>query len=220
MFKALERRLEKLVEGSFNTALKSGLQPVELGRRLIKIMDSQRTVGVRGSLIVPNDFVIRLSVADYQRLSTVTPALKRDLILTAKDHAAAEGYRFAGQVAFAFEADTQLKTGTFAIDALANSETVGDGPVAVLTLSDGSVRALELDAAFVIGRNDDCTLTIADANVSRIHAEIKADDQGFVVTDNNSTNGTLVNGNPITTARLRNDDVITIGPIQARFNTN
>ena len=43
-----ERRLERLVEGVFAKAFRSGLQPVEVGRRITREMDLGRTVGVRG----------------------------------------------------------------------------------------------------------------------------------------------------------------------------
>ena len=36
-----ERRLERLVEGGFGKAFRSGLQPVEIGRRLVREMDSR-----------------------------------------------------------------------------------------------------------------------------------------------------------------------------------
>src|SRR5688500_14866007 len=58
-----ERRLERLVEGVFAKAFRSGLQPVEVGRRLTREMDLHRTVGVRG-VLVPNWFEIALSAAD------------------------------------------------------------------------------------------------------------------------------------------------------------
>src|SRR5580704_4067633 len=51
-----EQRLERLVEGAFSKALRGGLQPVEIARRLTREMDLLRRVGVRG-LIAPNDFV-------------------------------------------------------------------------------------------------------------------------------------------------------------------
>ena len=218
MFGAIERRLEKLVEGSFNRTLRSGLQPVELGRRLIKIMDASRTVGVRGSLLVPNDFVISLSNDDLERLTAILPSLRRDLVLTAKDHAAAEGYKFAGPVVFTFVADAKLRAGMFSIDGIANAQAVSDGPPALLTLDDGSTRPVELNVPFVIGRNSDCSLSIADPNVSRVHAQIVATDDGFVITDNNSTNGTLVNDVAITSTVLRSGDLIRVGPVQARFS--
>ncbi|MBW3575549.1 MAG: DUF3662 domain-containing protein, partial [Actinobacteria bacterium] len=46
--KGFERRLERLVEGAFAKAFKSSLRPVELGRRLMREMDHQRTLNVRG----------------------------------------------------------------------------------------------------------------------------------------------------------------------------
>lgn len=219
VLRAIERRLEKLVEGGFNRALRSGLQPVELGRRLIKIMDADRTVGVRGALIVPNDFVIRLSESDFDRLAAIIPSLRRDLILTAKDHAAAEGYRFVGPVVFSFVAEQGLRTGAFSIDGTANAQAVSDGPAGVLTLQDGSTRTIEFNEPFVIGRNSDCSLSIADPNVSRLHAQIVVTEDGCVITDNGSTNGTFVNDVSVSTTVLRNGDVIRVGPVQAQFST-
>src|SRR5262249_27238419 len=50
------------------------------------------------------------------------------------------------------------------------------------------------DAAFTIGRNPDQTLVIADAPVSRRHARISIVDDGAVVEDLGSTNGTFLDG--------------------------
>ena len=56
----LERRLERLVEGVFAKAFRSGLQPVELLRRLTREMDADRSHGVRG-VFAPNHFTFALS---------------------------------------------------------------------------------------------------------------------------------------------------------------
>src|SRR3546814_9180208 len=50
-----------MVEGAFARAFKSGLRPVELGRRMIREMDDHRSVGVRGDTVVPNSFTVALS---------------------------------------------------------------------------------------------------------------------------------------------------------------
>ncbi|MBM4398675.1 MAG: DUF3662 domain-containing protein, partial [Deltaproteobacteria bacterium] len=50
---SFERRLERLVEGAFGKAFRSGLQPVEIARRLLREMDAGRTLGVR-STVAPN----------------------------------------------------------------------------------------------------------------------------------------------------------------------
>lgn len=48
---------------------------------------------------------------------------------------------------------------------------------------------------FIIGRQADLTdLTLSDATVGRIHAEIKCVDQCYIIVDLNSKNGTFING--------------------------
>src|SRR5919112_158242 len=94
--KGFERRLERLVEGAFARAFKSSPRPVELGRRLVREMDDQRTVGVRGQTAVPNHFTITLAPDDYDDLSGVEGSLSRELTEAARTHAREEGYVFMG----------------------------------------------------------------------------------------------------------------------------
>ncbi len=51
---SLERRLERMVDGVFSRRARNSLKPIELGRRIIRIMDDQRTVDVKGRRVVPN----------------------------------------------------------------------------------------------------------------------------------------------------------------------
>jgi hypothetical protein len=55
-----ERRLERFVEGAFARVFRSGLQPVEIGRRLTREMDLRRAVAPRG-VLTPNTFKVVLS---------------------------------------------------------------------------------------------------------------------------------------------------------------
>ena len=55
-----ERRLEGLVEGVFGSVFRSGLQPVELAKRILREMDARKTVGVR-EVWAPNSFLFSLS---------------------------------------------------------------------------------------------------------------------------------------------------------------
>ena len=89
-----EDRLERLVEGMFARAFRSGLQPVELGRRLVKEMDASRTLDVRGRTLAPNRFVIRVSPEDQQRFAQVQQSLVQELHATVREHAAAEELTF------------------------------------------------------------------------------------------------------------------------------
>jgi pSer/pThr/pTyr-binding forkhead associated (FHA) protein len=47
---------------------------------------------------------------------------------------------------------------------------------------------------FSIGRADGCDLAIANMTVSRVHARLERSDDGWLLTDLDSTNGTRVNG--------------------------
>jgi len=69
-----EQRLERLVEGVFSKALRGGLQPVEIARRLTREMDLLRRVGVHG-LIAPNAFIVMLSMPDAERFDSFADAL-------------------------------------------------------------------------------------------------------------------------------------------------
>lgn len=65
----------------------------------------------------------------------------------------------------------------------------------------------------VIGRARDAEIQLLDAGVSRRHCVIARDDEGrYRVEDLGSTNGTLVDGEPVKSAELRAGDRIQIGP--------
>lgn len=66
-------------------------------------------------------------------------------------------------------------------------------------------------SAIVIGRSKDCDVPLADGNVSRRHAELGRSEEGFVLRDLDSTNGTMVNGRRIRSATIGAGDEITIG---------
>jgi hypothetical protein len=96
-----ERRLERLVEGGFGKAFRSGLQPVEIGRRLVREMDIGRTLGVRGT-VAPNEFTIRIAEADLERFDGFRESLLNELADTAREHARESKYHFVGPVSVEF----------------------------------------------------------------------------------------------------------------------
>lgn len=68
-----------------------------------------------------------------------------------------------------------------------------------------------------VGRQDDNTITIRDPSLSRHHASIVKNEDVYVVVDNNSSNGTFVNGQRIDRARLHSGDEIVFGNVAFRF---
>ena len=93
-----EKRLEKLVEGTFGKAFRSGLEPVEVGRKVTRALDADRAIGVDGVPIAPNNIGVYLAHEDFERFSAFADALARELAETAREHARAEGYHFVGPV--------------------------------------------------------------------------------------------------------------------------
>lgn len=69
-----------------------------------------------------------------------------------------------------------------------------------------------------IGRKNDNDVIIDNLAVSGNHARIDSVSATFILTDLQSTNGTFVNNQLISTHTLRNQDVITIGKHQILFD--
>jgi hypothetical protein len=208
-----ERRLERLVEGAFTKAFRSGLQPVEIGRRLVRETDAGRTLGVRGT-VVPNRFSVRLSPEDAERFAGFADVLQRELQDAVREHARDEGYHFIGPVEVLIDADERRKRGDMNVVA----EIVGaeDGMVGAIVLADGTRVQLGQETA-VIGRMPECAVTLSDPQVSRHHAEVRPDHGGFRVVDLGSMNGTLVNGTRITEHPLVDGDQIVVGGTTLRY---
>ena len=71
----------------------------------------------------------------------------------------------------------------------------------------------------VIGRNPDCDVRLASRTLSRHHARIELRDNGYIITDLGSSNGTLVDGEQITRPYLLEpDDMITLGVYEFEFD--
>lgn len=208
-----ERRLERFVEGAFARVFRSGLQPVEIGRRLTREMDLRRAVAPRG-VLAPNAFKVVLSGADRAKFEAFEEELVKELVEVAKDHAKQEDYIFLGPVSVAMETDAALRPGTLLV---AGDVAPGQG-TATLTLPDGRRVVLDQDKV-TLGRLPECELAVADAGVSRRHAEVRRGaDNTWVVTDLGSTNGTKVNGLRISDAhQLEDGDEITVGSTSVRF---
>jgi len=73
------------------------------------------------------------------------------------------------------------------------------------------------DETVTIGRFKGNTIVIEDASISLMHAKITRKDGQFYLKDLNSTNGTIVNGQPIGEVRLRDQDRVRFAEITTQF---
>ena len=63
----------------------------------------------------------------------------------------------------------------------------------------------------LLGRGTDCHISVPDPMCSRVHAILSFEDEHWVVRDDNSRNGTLVNGQKVEQATLDDGHIIRIG---------
>ena len=82
----------------------------------------------------------------------------------------------------------------------------------LLKLKETELKTLETDKAEItIGRNENNDIHINNLGVSKKHARIVRQNGFYIIEDLESTNGTLLNNERITAARLANSDVVTVG---------
>lgn len=210
-----EDRLERMVEGIFARAFRTGLQPVEIGRRLVRELDANRTIDVRSRSVAPNRFVIRLAPADHERFATISDSLISELRAIVREHATAERFRFLGPIRLELVEEPEGTVGMFRVDA-SFDERAPDDHHGYLELPDGQLVGLSAEP-ITIGRLPESTIVLSDPNASRHHAELHLDGDSYELVDLGSTNGSRVNGTPVQRQLLVDGDELTFGSIQLRF---
>ena len=89
-------------------------------------------------------------------------------------------------------------------------------PGAVVLVKSGFYEGLEVCVDrdwLVIGRGRSADMVLAEPTISRSHAAVGYDSEGFFVQDLGSTNGTLVNGAKIERSILKNGDLLQMGKL-------
>ena len=243
----VERRIENVFDGLFSRAFRSGIKPLQIGRRLLQVVDTERHVDAQGRRVVPNSYLVQLSPADREGFADLEPALHQELTIALREYVSQEGYHVDGKPRVAFHTNPDLKKGRFEIEArnvdqgspapAVSEPTTPDAPApapppltvvhdafdrppAVLTLPGGQ-RVEIREGHYVMGRSLDSDVVVNDSNVSRRHAEFVCAAGEVVVRDLGSTNGTKVNGVAVTGEQiLRHGDVIGLGAVTITFEAS
>jgi hypothetical protein len=221
-----ERRLGGLVEGLFAKTFRSGVQPVELAKRLIKEMDAGRTVGV-SEVWAPNRFVFAWSPDDAARFREAEAALARELAGVVRENADERGWGLVGPPEVRFEVGDSLRKGEFTCEASLvegpeKVEPAGSGRSerALVIHEDGTERTVPIVGEVVtIGRLTECDVVLKDKGASRRHAQLRTRDGVTTLTDLGSTNGTRLNGRTVQSGVLAPGDRITIGATVIEFRS-
>lgn len=84
--------------------------------------------------------------------------------------------------------------------------------------SEGRTFTLDPAIANQIGRGTECTIMLADALCSRVHAIVEQKDDAWCISDSGSRNGTFVNGKKVGDATLAEGHVLRVGGTQFSFH--
>jgi hypothetical protein len=228
-----EHKLENVVEGFFARVLPGGgLQPIELGKAMVRAMKEDQTRSASGLVFVPNRFVFHVSDKDHDRLTQIGSQLRKELVAVAKRSAAGEGWQHAGPVEVELVSDPRIKKGGLEVEARYKE---GSEPVREVGAHTQLIEmSLEADAELVllgkapqtwpiskstliIGRSDECDVVLTDPGASRRHAEIRREGDEWVIIDLGSTNGTELNGRRVNRHRVSPGDRILIGGATLEF---
>jgi predicted component of type VI protein secretion system len=92
-------------------------------------------------------------------------------------------------------------------------------PYIVVKSNGQEVARRELDCGLVIGRAPDCDMAVRDILLSRRHVRIQPSDDGWMVQDLQSKNGTVLNGERLRSPKvLRDNDVVRFGRSKIIFH--
>ena len=87
----------------------------------------------------------------------------------------------------------------------------------MITTPIGTVAHELSDELVTLGRSPENLIHLDDPSVSGRHAQLQVVDEDVQLTDLGSTNGTTVNGAPVTTATLRAGDRVRFGKVEACY---
>lgn len=229
-----EKRLEGLFEGAFAKIFKGVVHPVEIAGAMQREAESHKAILAGGRILVPNRYVIDLSPPDHDRLAPYAAALAQELAQSQAEHIGEHGWTVYGDVIVEIERGEGLDTGMFRViaevaaqqDQHAPQHGPGYGPPVGgydqhggqpappsgprLVSGDGRQYAITMGST-TIGRGEQAQIRLPDVGISRVHVRIDFDGGQVLVTDLGSTNGTLVNGQRISTVSLQPGDMIQLG---------
>jgi len=78
MLERLEAMASRAIEGWSARLFRARLQPVQIGKRVIRAMEAHQTISL-AKTFVPNSYVVSLSPADYAQFEQYKRSLERDL---------------------------------------------------------------------------------------------------------------------------------------------
>ncbi|MFN0147822.1 MAG: FhaA domain-containing protein [Dehalococcoidia bacterium] len=216
--------IERIFERTVRIAGGGRLHPLEI----LAEVERAATAGVRAGAM-PNQFRVRLNPRDYASYENAFPELQREIDTLLAGLERRTGSERIGDRLVAFEREPALPVGEVEVTAgFANTEhRPPPAPFTAterielhtglsLVLGDGTSAALD-HTPFSIGRAPGNDLVLLSMAVSRTHARVIREGDGFVIEDAGSRNGVISGGLPQARVRLDEGVTVSLGDIDLRL---
>jgi len=108
----------------------SPLRPLEIGRRLLRAIDDNIDIDVKGRRVAPDRYSVSLSEPDRAALADDESALIDELVAAATSYIRDEGLNVLAAVKVTFTTDSSLDTGRLSITTAISGQSTNDDPPA------------------------------------------------------------------------------------------
>ena len=108
----------------------STLRPLEIGRRLLRAIDDNIDIDVKGRRVAPDRYSVSLSEPDRAALANDESALIDELAAAATSYIRDEGLNVLAAVKVTFTTDSSLDTGRLSITTTISGQSTNDDPPA------------------------------------------------------------------------------------------
>jgi hypothetical protein len=199
--KSIERRLEGLMEGFFTKVFRSGLQPVEVGRRILREMAENKTVSVN-KIYAPNDFRVTMGADDHGRFSQMEAGLEREFSDLVIEQAKENRWNLMGTPKIHFEPVEELGRGEFRVEASLSADANAQAPsVSTREPKDGDAGA---------------TAAISSDTAQRLGIERSGAELVVLGDDGKPRERISITRSPVVIGRLSTTDVVLSDPNVSR----
>ena len=172
-----------------------------------------------GSVIVPSKLTIYLGLDHAAAINGFERIVRDELTAALRTYAARFHMPAPARIAVDFVPSPGLGDDTISVEMGELTEFDGERTalmpppdVGVPLVSSTGLLGTVTTRPLIVGRSSSSDIVLSDPKVSGRHCRIEPDGgDGVVVIDLGSANGTKVNGNRITTAKVRHGDMVSVG---------
>ncbi len=234
------------IEGFFQKKLANALKPITVEKKLLKVMEKAKKRRTKGEKewLLPNEYTIFINEADYRNL--FSQCFFDNLHVLAEKQVILLDAFMDGKLSINIQKDASISLGHCRIRASFSdmvqrvAQAVSDQHTIIfqrtsfnllLNLSKEYqiasftvVEGMDLNSYLVfgekkifLGRRERSDFILNDPNVSRVHASVRYERHRHILQDEQSTNGTLLNGQAVLGAYLQHGDEVKIGNSVLRY---